>query len=75
MMHDTSKRKTQKQFLNIPSAARLAGYSSRHFRRIIEENGIPVLQIGRKFFILARDLEAWKSAHGAQENAEVFQPS
>jgi hypothetical protein len=56
--------KGQKNFLDIPSAAYAAGYSSRHFRRIIEEDRIPVMQIGRKCFIIARDLEAWKSTRG-----------
>jgi hypothetical protein len=56
--------KTQKHFLDIPSAALQAGYSPRHFRRIIEEDRIPVMQIGRKFFIVTRDLEAWKSTRG-----------
>ena len=60
-----NESKTQKRFLNIPSAAKMAGYSSRHFRRIIDENRIPVLQIGRKFFILTRDLEAWQSTQNA----------
>jgi excisionase family DNA binding protein len=63
--------KRQKIFLNIPSAAKMAGYSSRHFRRIIEENRIPVLQIGRKIFILTRDLEAWKLS----ENASAVAPA
>ncbi|PYS39694.1 MAG: hypothetical protein DMG14_13185 [Acidobacteria bacterium] len=44
-------------------AAVKAGYSSRHFRRIIEEEGIPVMRIGRKFFILNRDLENWQLMH------------
>ena len=56
---NTAQRKTQRNFLDISSAAFEAGYSPRHFRRIIEEDRIPVLQIGRKFFILSRDLEAW----------------
>ena len=60
----TVQRKTQRNFLDIPSAAYQAGYSSRHFRRIIEEDRIPVMQIGRKFFIVTRDLEAWKSTRG-----------
>ena len=38
-----------KTFLDVPSAARLAGFSIRHFRRIIEEDEIPIMQIGRKF--------------------------
>ena len=57
------KRKPQKQFLDIPTAAVKAGYSPRHFRRIIEEQGIPVVRIGRKFFILGRDFERWKLMH------------
>jgi 2,4-dienoyl-CoA reductase-like NADH-dependent reductase (Old Yellow Enzyme family) len=61
---NTIQRKTQKNFLDIPTAANEAGYSPRHFRRIIEEDGIPVLQIGRKFFIVAKDFEQWKSTKG-----------
>lgn len=64
MSTSTVQRKTQRNFLDIPSAAFQAGYSSPHFRRIIEEDHIPVMQIGRKFFIVARDLEAWKSTRG-----------
>ena len=64
MSSSTVQRKTQKQFLDIPSAAFQAGYSSRHFRRIIEEDSIPIVQIGRKFFILGRDFTSW------QENKE-----
>jgi hypothetical protein len=59
---NTVHRKAQKNFLDIPTAASEAGYSPRHFRRIIEEEGIPVLQIGRKFFIVTRDFEAWKTS-------------
>jgi len=59
-MSANADRKTQRRFWDIPSAALQAGYSSRHFRRIIEENGIPVMRIGRKFFILGRDLENWQ---------------
>jgi hypothetical protein len=50
-----------KMFLDIPTAAELAGFSLRHFRRIIEEDQIPVMQIGRKFFILGRDFSNWQS--------------
>jgi hypothetical protein len=50
-------------FLNIPSAAGLAGFSVRHFRRIIEEKHIPILQIGRKFFILSADFERWRATN------------
>jgi hypothetical protein len=56
-------------FLNIPHAAELAGFSTRHFRRIIEEERIRTLQIGRKFFILGADFERWQSA--AKQSAAV----
>ena len=51
-----------KMFLDIPTAAELAGFSIRHFRRIIEEDRIPIVQIGRKFFILGRDFSNWESS-------------
>jgi hypothetical protein len=51
----------KKQFWNISDAAGHAGYSVRHFRRIIEQDGIPVLRIGRKFFILNADFIQWSS--------------
>jgi hypothetical protein len=50
-----------KMFLDIPTAADLAGFSLRHFRRIIEEDRIPIMQIGRKFFILGRDFMSWQA--------------
>ena len=59
--HD--EQKVERRFWDIPSAALQAGYSARHFRRIIEEEGIPVMRIGRKFFILGRDLENWRLTH------------
>ena len=64
MSAEAAARKTQRNFLDIPSAAVQAGYSPRHFRRIIEEDRIPIMQIGRKFFIVTRDLENWKSTRG-----------
>jgi hypothetical protein len=67
------QRKTQRNFLDIPSAAFQAGYSSRHFRRIIEEDRIPVMQIGRKYFIVTRDLEAWKLTRGEARLQQTIQ--
>ena len=58
------QRKTQRHLLDIPSAAFRAGYSPRHFRRIIEEDHIPVMQIGQKHFVTVTDLETWKSTYG-----------
>src|SRR5215468_12185309 len=69
---NTIQRKAQKNFLDIPTAAFQAGYSPRHFRRIIEEDRIPVMQIGRKYFIVTRDLEAWKSTRGEARLTEAI---
>ena len=55
--------KVSQMFLDIPSAAYQAGYSSKHFRRVLDEDRIPVLQIGQKFFILAHDFEQWKATY------------
>jgi len=52
----------KKMFLDIPNAAKLAGFSIRHFRRIMEEDNIPIVEIGRKFFILGRDFAAWEQS-------------
>ena len=57
----TSTQPRTKMFLDIPTAAEMAGFSIRHFRRIIEEDNIPIVQIGRKFFILGRDFTNWES--------------
>ena len=73
MSTQSVQRKTQRNFLDIASAAYQAGYSSRHFRRIIEEDRIPVMQIGRKYFIVARDLEAWKSTRGEARLDQAIQ--
>jgi hypothetical protein len=67
------QRNTQKQLLNIASAAFQAGYSPRHFRRIIEEDHIPVIQVGQKNFITASDLETWKSTHGEARLEQCLQ--
>jgi hypothetical protein len=40
----------------------MAGFSVRHFRRIIEDEQIRIVQIGRKFFILAQDFERWQAS-------------
>ena len=64
MSPEAMQRKTHKRLLDISSAAFQAGYSPRHFRRIIEEDHIPVLKIGQKYFIVASELETWKSTHG-----------
>jgi hypothetical protein len=59
----TSVEPRTKMFLDIPTAAELAGFSIRHFRRIIEEDHIPIVQIGRKFFILGRYFTNWESSN------------
>ena len=46
--------------LGIDTAAKMAGISTRHFRRIIAEERIRVVQIGRKHFILGSDFAHWQ---------------
>ncbi len=59
-MKSTDAGAPKRMFLDIPNAAELAGFSVRHFRRIIEEERIRIVQIGRKFFILGADFERWQ---------------
>jgi hypothetical protein len=63
-MSDQTTSTARKKVLDIPTAARFAGFSSRHFRKIIQEDRIPVTQIGTKMFIVEEDFETWKSSCG-----------
>jgi len=65
-MKMTDELSTKRTFLDIPNAAELAGFSVRHFRRIIEEERIRIVQIGRKFFILGADFERWQASKRAK---------
>ena len=65
-MKTSEETTTKRLFLDIPNAAGLAGFSVRHFRRIIEDERIRIVQIGRKFFILGSDFERWQSAKRAK---------
>jgi len=73
MKANTLTRKEQRNFLDIPTAAFEAGYALRHFRKIIEEDGIPMMQIGRKSFITSRDFEAWKETKGELRFQQAIQ--
>jgi hypothetical protein len=63
-MAQTATNQTTRTFLDVSTAARMAGFSIRHFRRIIEEDEIPIMQIGRKFFIVATKFAEWKASQG-----------
>jgi hypothetical protein len=65
---DATTPQKVKTFMDIPTAASLAGFSLRHFRRIIEEDSIPIVQIGRKFFILGRDFTNWEAGKKSRKN-------
>ena len=65
----TSTQPRIKMFLDIPTAADMAGFSIRHFRRIMEEDRIPIVQIGRKFFILGREFINWESSKKQKRSA------
>ena len=64
MSGQTGTDSSRKKLLDIQTAAQIAGFSSRHFRKIIEEDHIPVTQIEGKMFIVARDLETWRTTRG-----------
>ena len=61
-MKSTGGLTVRRTFLDIPNAAEMAGFSVRHFRRIIEDERIRIVQIGRKFFILGADFERWQAS-------------
>lgn len=65
---EATNRADTRMFLDIPTAASLAGFSIRHFRRIIEDEKIPTMRIGRKFFILGSDFHNWKETKGERRN-------
>ncbi len=65
-MKTSEETTTKRMFLDIPNAAGLAGFSVRHFRRIIEDERIRIVQIGRKFFILGSDFARWQSTKRAK---------
>jgi excisionase family DNA binding protein len=46
-------------FLGITTAAQMAGISRRHFFRIVRQDKIRTVQIGRKFFVSTTDFLAW----------------
>jgi hypothetical protein len=48
-----------KPILEIATAAKMAGFSIRHFRRIIQADRVRVIRIGRKFFITGNDFSEW----------------
>jgi hypothetical protein len=61
-MKSTEGSAIKRTFLDIPNAAEMAGFSVRHFRRIIEDQRIRIVPIGRKFFILGADFERWQAS-------------
>src|SRR5215831_18272573 len=57
--------------LGMARAAKLSGFSVRHFRRVAKEQHIRVIHICRKSFILTSDLIRWaKSSEIPIENGE-----
>jgi excisionase family DNA binding protein len=57
-------------FLGLETAAELVGVTTRHFRRIVEEDGIRTIQIGRKCFILGTDFSDWARSRNLQDLTE-----
>ncbi len=59
--------------LGMVRAAKASGFSVRHFRRIVKEQQIRIIQIGRKSFILTSDLIQWaRNSNIAIDDEEVW---
>jgi hypothetical protein len=58
-----SRPVTDRVFVGMEHGAAVSGFSLRHFRRLIAEDRVPIQPIGKgkrkKFFIVARDFNAW----------------
>jgi hypothetical protein len=61
-MNQSPNLPSQKMFLEMSAAAAAAGFSLRHFRRILQHTGIRRIKIGRRFFVIVEDLQRWKDA-------------
>jgi restriction system protein len=61
-------------FYRVDEAAKLAGYSRRRFVRILEEQRISPILIGRKYFLLAVDIKRALGIDGKKE-ADSFHKS
>ncbi len=72
MAQQAATETRKRTFMDVPTAARLAGFSIRHFRRIIEEDEIPIMQIGRKFFIVAARFENGRPTQARNGPAPVY---
>jgi hypothetical protein len=69
-MNQNDIRAGQRTFLEMSNAAADAGFSLRHFRRIIRDKGIRRVKIGRRFFVLGEDLQRWKSERAAEQSED-----
>lgn len=56
-MNRTPHELKTKIFTDIPKAARFKGISVRHFRRLLEDENVPIIEINRKYFLLIKDIE------------------
>jgi excisionase family DNA binding protein len=52
--------------VGIQKAAEMSGLSVRHFRRLIQEDGLRVIKIGRRLFIVTSDLSYWAKSRNLQ---------
>lgn len=56
----------QDGLVRIAASAEFAGFSVRHFRRILESEKIPVAVIGRAFFVRKSDLQIWRDNYNSK---------
>ena len=46
-------------FLTLIQAAKLSGYSLRHFRRLVEVDRMKLVEIKGKYFLMRAEFDAW----------------
>lgn len=49
---------TTRPLISIVSGAKQANFSVRHFRRLVEDAKLPIIQLGHKFFLRGPDFNA-----------------
>lgn len=59
-MNDTANERSRGIWMDLQTAAEEMGISLRQFRRIAEEENLPIIQINRKLFILRKNFEEWQ---------------
>ena len=61
-----------KEFFSVREVAAMSGYSYGTVKRAIEQGNLAAYRIGRKFFIEAKEAEAYANLHQKQRPVEGY---